>query len=563
MSASLPGSTARGSSEATTQATSPRGAARKLTLGAQEHVAFIGDSITQQHLYTALIETFLITRLPQARLRFTNLGWGGDVAPGGAARFARDVAPLHPTLVLVNFGMNDGSYAPPQEPVRARWLAGIQDLVARIRACAARPVLLTTSAVEESGGSHLRRYNETLGAFAATLRRYAEEEGIALLDLFTPCLAAVTAAQQQSPPLSLVPDGVHPDAAGHLVLAAAALAGMELPPGLGRVVATPTGIHAEGRVAVGPVAHQPDRIGCELHLPVQPWWIPPEARAALPLVAAFHAELNPFVLDASAFGEDASLSIQVDGTEVAVLPPGAPKVVDLTVLDAAPWAEHGRALWTQVQARFQLHLLAWRQLALADPPAVTAEPSHGRLLAAIAAYLEASAAALPRLVAPARVRLELVRSHEIGFTAVDISPIYPCVADTPGDFERRHPPETDPDHVPWRGARLERWHLDLFRHHGGGSHCVTYVRLRVDAATPAVIRWDLGSDDGISLLVNGERRLERNVYRACRLGDDQVETPVPAGPSTVLLRVTQGGGGWSVAVRARTIAGGPVVPVAG
>src|SRR4051794_8191261 len=96
----------------------PTPAPAPIVLGETETIAVIGDSITQQNLYSAFLETFLVSRLPGKRLAFWNLGWGGDVAPGGHGRFGRDVAPLAPSLVLINFGMNDGSYAPPQDEVR-------------------------------------------------------------------------------------------------------------------------------------------------------------------------------------------------------------------------------------------------------------------------------------------------------------------------------------------------------------------------------------------------------------------------------------------------------------
>jgi lysophospholipase L1-like esterase len=534
----------------------------RLSLGPDETIVVIGDSITEQHLYTALLECVLITRLPRAKLRFVNCGWGGDTAPGGAARFERDVAPLQPTLVLVNFGMNDGTYAPPNAEIAERWMAGIQALVGRIHACGARPALLTTSAVDEAAAPFLARYNETLASFAVRLRAYAAQQGIPLLDCFPTCLAALAGARARQPPLRLVPDGVHPEAAGQLVMAHAALLGIELPPGLGRLVCSRAGMQGEDRAAtlVGEVAIGADRVAAELRLPQLPAWIPPEARPALALVP-FQERHNPFTLDCSAWGMDACLSLLVDGVEIAVLAPGEPRIVDLALCDLAPWAVQGRELWSQVQARYRLHRLAWRELALTDPPAVQALPTHARLLAAIDAHLRASAAVLASLVAPRSYRLEVLASQEIGFTSVAVSPSYPCAVDRPGDFERRHPPETAPESVAWRSARLERWHLDLLRHQGGGANCVCYVRLRLSAAAPARVQWTLGSDDGISVIVNGARALEHNVYRACRLGDDQVETSLPAGVSTILLRVTQGGGGWSVAVRARALDGGPIMPL--
>src|ERR1017187_6970491 len=59
-------------------------AASTAALAAQERfylhdkdtVVFYGDSITEQRLYTAFVETFVLTRYPQLNVRFVNAGWG-------------------------------------------------------------------------------------------------------------------------------------------------------------------------------------------------------------------------------------------------------------------------------------------------------------------------------------------------------------------------------------------------------------------------------------------------------------------------------------------------------
>src|ERR1043166_92515 len=89
-----------------------------------DRVVFLGDSITEQRLYTTYIEAYALTRHPDWRLSFRNVGWGGDTswlrqrfhpdekklfAADAAAQqsmvedavgrgLARDVLPLKPTL---------------------------------------------------------------------------------------------------------------------------------------------------------------------------------------------------------------------------------------------------------------------------------------------------------------------------------------------------------------------------------------------------------------------------------------------------------------------------------
>src|SRR3954469_16696665 len=73
-------------------------------------VVIIGDSITEQHLYSNYVEMWTVTRFPNWKLRFRNVGIGGDRSPGGNSRFMRDVLIHKPTAMTVDFGMNDGGY---------------------------------------------------------------------------------------------------------------------------------------------------------------------------------------------------------------------------------------------------------------------------------------------------------------------------------------------------------------------------------------------------------------------------------------------------------------------
>src|SRR6266436_6197253 len=103
-----------------------------------DRVVLLGDSITEQRLYTTYIEAYALTRHPSWKLSFRNVGWGGDTSwlrqrahPDEKALFAadeasqqkmveesvgrglkRDMLPLKPTVVTVKFGMNDHSYQP-------------------------------------------------------------------------------------------------------------------------------------------------------------------------------------------------------------------------------------------------------------------------------------------------------------------------------------------------------------------------------------------------------------------------------------------------------------------
>src|SRR3954447_3406823 len=72
-----------------------------------DRVVMTGDSITEQHLHSNYVESFVQSRFPRWKLTFRNTGIGGDTATGGNRRAARDLLAYKPTAVTITFGMND------------------------------------------------------------------------------------------------------------------------------------------------------------------------------------------------------------------------------------------------------------------------------------------------------------------------------------------------------------------------------------------------------------------------------------------------------------------------
>ena len=91
-------------------------------------VVMIGDSITEQHLYSNYVEMWTVTRFPNWKLTFRNVGIGGDRSPGGNNRFARDVLSHKPTAMTADFGMNDGGYGGFSENVFKPYMDGLQGM---------------------------------------------------------------------------------------------------------------------------------------------------------------------------------------------------------------------------------------------------------------------------------------------------------------------------------------------------------------------------------------------------------------------------------------------------
>lgn len=188
---------------------------------ANDRIVFYGDSITQQKLYTRYIQQYLLCRYPEMKLTFINAGWSGDTAPGGANRLERDVLALNPTLVTIFFGMNDGRYRTPDQGVTNTFKSGLDKVVASLKAKGVRVVVFSPGCVDEDRRKNLADagYNKTLEGLATAAEDVAKKNEVTYGDVFHPMLDFQTKQKAKDSKFTMIPDAVHPNAAGHLVMA--------------------------------------------------------------------------------------------------------------------------------------------------------------------------------------------------------------------------------------------------------------------------------------------------------------------------------------------------------
>ncbi len=523
-------------------------ASAPVTLRDEETIVFLGDSITEQNLYTAYLETYLTARLPAKKLAFFNFGWGGDTASGGGKRYARDVAPVKPTLVFVNFGMNDGGYKGFQAPIYERYLAAQGELAEKVVTSGAREVLFTTSPVDPSRRPSSKDYNGMLTRMAEGVTGLAATRGLQVIDLLRPMLDVQTRAQADTPGFTMIPDGIHPDPVGHLVMAYLALRRIEAP----RVVAdirVAGGNVAEARGAtVTNVRREEGSVELDLALPHLPFYVPPEARRALELVP-FERELNLFRLSAELpEGQDRTV-LAVDGRTAGVFTRAElARGIDLALLDKAPWAVEGRRLLDAAQLRWTKHAEAWRRMGIERPPEMLPElPSFDVLARAERTYADELGRSLKLLARPGSYRLSLQpEGAAVPLADVELSPVYRYVS-----FETRHEPEVDPARVAWRRVPFEKGQIDLGQQYDNAMDVVAYARVTLEADRACRLHLAMGSDDGLAVFLNGTRIFAHDVLRGLTPGEDETEARLVAGRNELLFKVTQAGGDFALAVEAR------------
>lgn len=76
-----------------------------------------------------------------------------------------------------------------------------------------------------------------------------------------------------------------------------------------------------------------------------------------------------------------------------------------------------------------------------------------------------------------------------------------------------------------------------------------YAVAKINVAQGGAATLRCGSDDGIKAWVNGAAVHENNIDRGFALDSDQAPITLNAGENTILVQITQGGGGWNFGVR--------------
>jgi lysophospholipase L1-like esterase len=196
-------------------------------------VVMIGDSITEQHLYSNYVEMWTVTRFPNWKLTFRNVGIGGDTSGGGNGRFDRDVLLHKPTAMTVDFGMNDGGYGGFNEGRFNPYMNGLQGMADKAKAAKIRVAWATPQPLDngDQGPTALTGYNQTLEKFSDGVKVIADKNGGLFVDQFHPYLAVLDSARGKGPKYERITDGdaVHPGPPGQALMAASILKGLSFP----------------------------------------------------------------------------------------------------------------------------------------------------------------------------------------------------------------------------------------------------------------------------------------------------------------------------------------------
>jgi lysophospholipase L1-like esterase len=322
-----------------------------------DHVVMIGDSITEQHLYSNYVEMWTVTRFPAWNLTFRNTGIGGDVSPGGNRRFARDVLAYKPTAMTVDFGMNDGGYRAFEEPRFTTYLTGLQGMADQAKKAGIRVAWVTPQPLDtgDQGETALTGYNQTLEKYAAGVKEVAEKNGGLFVDQFHPYLAVLDKARAAAPKYERITagDAVHPGPPGQALMAYAILRGLHFPARVSAVDIDPVandGVRTTNCKVTG-LTRDGDTIRFQREDAALPFF-PAEAKPILKW-APILEQLNVYTLRVAGL-KPGQYEIRLGGTKVAEhSAEELEKGVNLAAaaLSAGPVAEQVKAVKAAVEAK--------------------------------------------------------------------------------------------------------------------------------------------------------------------------------------------------------------------
>ena len=197
-----------------------------------DRVVFLGDSITVAHTYGRWIEEYCKLRHPTWSLTFINAGIGGHTAFDGYNRIETDVVAQKPTVVFVNFGMNDSSYPPGTDGAAFEKYMGL--ILDRLHDVGVRSVVWLDPSPYDVDGIGPGGWNGKRDEKLEKLAQYAHDEGARRHLVVVPwhqtvndALASWKAAKRnKDKDTRLMPDRIHPNPLAHAVMAATALRAM-------------------------------------------------------------------------------------------------------------------------------------------------------------------------------------------------------------------------------------------------------------------------------------------------------------------------------------------------
>jgi lysophospholipase L1-like esterase len=210
-------------------------------------VAVIGDSITEQRLYSKYVECWLLACSGIPDVEVMQFGWSGEKADGFVKRAANDLAVFHPTVATLCYGMNDGGYQPWKPEIGETYDANMRKVLDCLKESGVKTVVVGSPGAVDTNffrpGQSLGNqpahvaYNDTLAHLRDIDKQLAAEKNLRFADVHAAMIDAMRKANDARGPQYDVcgGDGFHPGPNGQLLMAYAFLRGLGVDGGIAEI----------------------------------------------------------------------------------------------------------------------------------------------------------------------------------------------------------------------------------------------------------------------------------------------------------------------------------------
>jgi hypothetical protein len=204
---------------------------RKNFLKPGDRLAICGDSITEQRMYSRIMETYLTVCVPELNISVRQFGWSGERAPGFLARMTNDCLRFKPTIETTCYGMNDHLYTFYSDQIGQTYRSNTTAIVEAFKARGVRVIVGSPGYVGKTlgrrgdGGATMEDLDLNLCQLRNIDLEIAKKEKVGFADVFWPMFVGAHEAELKYGTNFILsgPDGIHPKWAGHLVMAYAFL----------------------------------------------------------------------------------------------------------------------------------------------------------------------------------------------------------------------------------------------------------------------------------------------------------------------------------------------------
>lgn len=203
-----------------------------------KRIVFLGNSITYNGKFVSIIDAYLMLKYPERKLEIINVGLPSETVSGlsetGHAdgkfprpdlreRLKRVLDNLEPDLVIANYGMNDGIYLPFDDDRFDKFKAGMEWMHQTVENSGSDLFHVTPPIYDENKGP---AYANVLDIYSDWLVSSRYTQNWQVIDLHWPMKKNQEDQRMLDPDFAFAKDGIHPDEAGHFLIAKIILLGL-------------------------------------------------------------------------------------------------------------------------------------------------------------------------------------------------------------------------------------------------------------------------------------------------------------------------------------------------